>query len=145
MPRALWAWTALLLCAGGLPAREDKPKPEPAAPRASARSPDGKLKASADGKSVVLVNTATGKEVRKVTAHTADVSALAFSPDGRALFSGDAGGTVCKVDLATGKVVWKHAGKVTKVDVSPDGRTVTATAGGKASQYDALTGKKLAG
>ncbi len=59
-----------------------------------ALSPDGRLIAAArgtimgsGGKEIVLIDTATGQEVRRLLGHEGNVFALAFSPDGSLLAS----------------------------------------------------------
>lgn len=66
----------------------------PEAVSAIALSPDGRLMAVSQGtmrgsgnKDVVLVETATGREVRRLAGHAGNVFALAFSPDGKLLAS----------------------------------------------------------
>ena len=78
-------------------------------------SPDGKLLAVADGESdlphykllptaIILLDVATGEEVRWLRGHTNSIRALAFSPDGKTLASGSADQTVKFWDTATGQL-----------------------------------------
>src|SRR5262245_51348573 len=69
----------------------------------SARSPDQKRVASADGKVVQIKDTDTGKVLLSIRAHRADVTALAYAPDGKTLASADKDGKVCLFDTATGR------------------------------------------
>lgn len=62
---------------------------------ALALSPDGRLLAASrgtimgsKGKEILLLDTATGQEVRRLAGHEGNVFALAFSPDGTLLASG---------------------------------------------------------
>jgi RNA polymerase sigma factor (sigma-70 family) len=61
--------------------------------RIVAFSPNGRLLAAAGGAAVSVIDTATGKPVARLTGHTADVRALAFTDDGRALLTGSADST----------------------------------------------------
>lgn len=54
---------------------------------ALALSPDGRLVAVAEGKGVVVLNVATGKQLCRYEKHTDTIRALAFHPDGRHLAS----------------------------------------------------------
>ena len=49
-----------------------------------------------------LWHAATGKEIRRLSGHTGDVTALAFSSDGKLLASGSADTTV---------LIWNVSGK----------------------------------
>jgi WD40 repeat protein len=99
--------------------------------------PDGKLLALArTHEGVALVDPASGR-VREVL--PADAYGLAFSPDGRLLFSGNEGGKVTAWDA---KLIWPiaapwtselataaaHEGRVWAVAVSPDGKTLATGA-----------------
>jgi WD40 repeat protein len=52
-----------------------------------ALSADGKTLATASGQVVVLWDSATGKELRRLEGHTGTVRSLAFTADGRTLAS----------------------------------------------------------
>ena len=54
-------------------------------------------------KTVRLWDAATGKELKTLSGHTAEVSALAYSPDGKVIASGSRDKTVRLWDAATGK------------------------------------------
>jgi WD40 repeat protein len=133
------AWVLLLLAAP-LSARDGVVDP------GSARSPDGKLHAQGDGKVVSIYDVNTNKLRCQIRAHNDTVTAVAFSPDGKGLASGDKGGVVCRVDASTGKLVWKHStkGSVKSLSYSKDGKTLTATMKDKTTKkLDAATGKLI--
>jgi hypothetical protein len=62
-------------------------------------SPDGRVLDLSDGNLVRLWEIASGKERRSFSGHRAEVSALAFSRDGRTLFSGSNDTTAVVWDL----------------------------------------------
>ena len=96
---------------------------------AVAYSPDGRLLATAGGRTVGLWNAQTGASTGTL-AGTGQVISVAFSPDGTTLAASDSSGDIRIWDLATASVVRtlaaSRSGPVTAVAFSPDGRTVAA-------------------
>jgi WD40 repeat protein len=87
-----------------------------------------------------------------LTGHTADVKALAWSPDGHTLASGSVDGTIRLWD-ENGKPLSSHPHKkgnldtqVWSLDFTPDGKRLLYTgvdAGGAAGMFEPATGKRL--
>jgi RNA polymerase sigma factor (sigma-70 family) len=100
-------------------------------------SPDGKILASAGSdKTVRLWDPATGKEIRRINAHSAEVRAVAFSPDGKRLVTAGQDKKVNLWDVATGKQIAaldENQGGVLSVALSPDGH-ILASADGQRDQ-----------
>ncbi|HLN30388.1 MAG TPA: sigma-70 family RNA polymerase sigma factor [Gemmataceae bacterium] len=68
-------------------------------------SPDSSLLAvGGQGREIVLFETASGKEVRRLLWHPSTLS-LAFAPDGKTLASADGNGGIALWDVATGKML----------------------------------------
>ena len=95
----------------------------------------------------------TGKELRSFVGHTGEVSALAFSADGKLVASGSADRTVRIWDTATGKELRRFADlekqllaipgqRLRSVAFSPDGKTLAASAS-MILLWDADSGKLL--
>jgi len=104
-------------------------------------SPDGQILASSSCEQflvgvgcvegeIFLWNSATGQLIRKLdTIHMSEVSAVAFSPDGKTLASGSRDNTVILWDLASNQPIDQfigHTGWVYSVAFSPDGRTLAS-------------------
>jgi WD40 repeat protein/serine/threonine protein kinase len=124
---------------------------------ALALSPDGKriLTGSDDRnardqnavRAAKLWDVETGKLITLLSGHKHEVMAVAFSPDGKWLFTGDAGGIGVLWDAQTLKVVHRlqsHTRKITAAAFLPDGsRLLTASLDKTVAQWDVASGKEL--
>jgi WD40 repeat protein len=117
---------------------------------ARAFSPDGKrfvtvLPRAADGHNdLVLGDVATGAIRATLRGHTAVVTSVAFTSDGRTLASSSADRMARLWDVETGQercVLEGHTDPVSAVAFSPDGRTV-ATASSTVKLWDPVTGQE---
>src|SRR5262249_23153431 len=84
------------------------------------------------GKTIKLLDPATGKERATLEGHARAVTSVAITPDGRTLVSGGSDGTVRLWDLATRKeraTIRGYSGRVF-LAVTADGRTLAS-----ASEY----------
>jgi RNA polymerase sigma factor (sigma-70 family) len=95
-------------------------------------SPDGKTVAvSVSTQIVVLIDAATGKQLGKFDAPEWSAGVLAFSPDGKLLFSGSSSSVIW--DLKAKKIVgrFKNAALATSAAFSPDGKHVAVGSAGR--------------
>jgi WD40 repeat protein len=108
-------------------------------------SPDGKIVATASDKSISFYDAKTQRELVRILAHSAPVTALAFSPDGKKVVSGSLDKIVMVFDAATGKAILQlrgHQAAITAVKVSANGRTLTSASADKFQiTWDLATGK----
>jgi WD40 repeat protein len=129
----------------------------PSGAGALAFSPDSRTLALAGSRAIHLCEPATGKILRRLEVPAQKVSGVAFSPDGRSLFSGGNDGVLRLWEVATGKERRRFEGhqfEIHSVAMSPNGRTL-ASAGGdyratprdhsddSVRLWDAATGKEL--
>jgi RNA polymerase sigma factor (sigma-70 family) len=130
----------------------NRPVPVGAAgpPYAAAVSPDGRsIALGTQNRTIAWHELATGEAVRTLDQLPDNVSALAFSPDGRSLaWGGYADGTVRLVELSTGRLRQQfvgHRGQVSWLAFSAAGdRLLTCSADTTALLWD-LTGRTHAG
>ncbi len=125
--------------------------------RAVALSPDGLLlAASLEDKTgtVVLIDTASGKVIRKLATQEFGYSDIQFSPDGRFLATAGKGGEILLWDPKTGKrlrsvINEAYRGGLPFIRFTPDGDTVAVVFSNKNQTADSLgfyeteTGKLL--
>jgi len=118
---------------------------------AVAFSPDGKYAFTGGwDHTVKMWETATGREVRTLYG-TAKVTAIAVSPDGGLLISGDEGDNdnLKLWDLKTGKVIRAFSGHepgmegVSAIGFTADGRHFLSAGGREIKRWDVVTGEAL--
>lgn len=109
-------------------------------------SPDGKIIASAsEDKTISLINSSTGKILKKISGHAGEVWSLSFSPDGKYLASASSDRTVRIWSIPTGKLkttLTGHTDSIWVVAYSPDGKHLLS--GGRDNTiniYNPATGK----
>ena len=135
-----------------------------------ALSPDGRLLASGSGgligamatgkwdNTVRLRDVATGRELRVLTGHSAQINSVAFSPDGKLLASGSGSwsiaqgilsrdNTVRLWDVATGRelrAMTGHSDQVYSLAFSPDGKLLASGSWDKTVKlWEVATGREM--
>lgn len=108
-----------------------------------ANSPDGKLTASAKDKTITITDNNTQKTILSIKAHNADVTGLAYSPDGKMIGSVDKDGVLNLFDGTTGKALLKiKTGVGGSLSFSPNGKTVAVSKDKMTKKYEVATGKE---
>jgi len=111
----------------------------------TAKSPDGKRIAQANGKQITVTDAQTNKAIVSIRAHAVDITSLAYSHDGKLLASADKDGKVYLFDISTGKALrsLKANANTSKIAFSADGRKLEATAAAGKRTFDVATGKEV--
>ena len=92
------------------------------------------------------INRLCRPELLTLKGHDDTVSCLAYSPDGRKIFSGSFDATIRAWDAATGSqiVAWTEESSVFSIALSPDGKRIAAaTRAGTVEVRDAATGERI--
>jgi WD40 repeat protein len=119
--------------------------------RSPALSPDARYFAvqTADDKSILLLDPATGKELRRTAGEGNRLSNVAFSADGRSMTASSGDGIVRVWDVDTGKLRHQFkalSGGVTSLTLSRDGGLVALNGSGAPTClriYDVARGKEV--
>jgi WD40 repeat protein len=111
-------------------------------------SPDGKLIASAAGDgTIILWDSATGLQLRRLIGHEGSVMSLSFSPDGELLASGGSDNNILLWRVATGqhfRTLTGHSESVVTVAFSPKGHTLaTGSQDLTVGLWDTTTGREI--
>jgi WD40 repeat protein len=111
----------------------------------AAFSPDGTSIAVGGYRAVRLLDARSGVEVRKIDAHSAQITTLAWAPDGKTLLSGSPDKTVKLWDPATGKELRKFESPWPSFSAfSPDGALLAAAdLDGSTRLWNVSDGKEL--
>jgi WD40 repeat protein len=110
---------------------------------AMAISPDGLRLAIAYLHSIVLLNTLTGEQLKKLDVQPVKVDCLSFTADGRTIAVAGEDGTIQTLDLASEQITKtiRGGGKITALRFAPAGRTLASAAeDGMVSLWDLQTG-----
>ena len=110
-------------------------------------SPDGeKIITASDDKTIRIVSTDSGKELRLFT-HTGGIIFAVFSPDETQIATGSKDGTTRLWDANLEKELQTfegHTGEVLSITFSPDGKKIaTSSSDGTARLWDIESGKEL--
>ena len=114
-------------------------------------SPDGARLAATDVRQVKIWEVVSGKELLIIPDHFSDISALAYSPDGKKIAYGDGFGSTYIADAVTGKTIFglvpmsgSEVGAVRALAYSRDGmRLATLFINNVVGVWDTELGKEL--
>jgi WD40 repeat protein len=109
---------------------------------------DGRLAVVGNDLTLRLWDAEAGRQLAVLHGHTASVTSVAASPDGRRLFTGAGDGTVRAWDLEAldpGRRVWKLPASAYGLAFSPDGQRVAGTGWeGWVRVWESRTGREIA-
>jgi WD40 repeat protein len=109
-------------------------------------SVDGKRVITAIDKTINIADAQTQKDIARLLGHTAKITALAVSPDGKLLASGSQDKTVAVWDMPTGRQLLRiqAGGLVNNLTISGNGKNLTArTAEKTLIEWELATGKEI--
>ena len=112
-------------------------------------SPDGRLAADVDrfNDTIRIIDIETDSTIHALIGHTKEITAVAFSPDGKTLVSSSNDATVLLWNVKTGARLHMpaaHTGAIYSAAYSPDGRAIVTAAGDKTARiWNAETGQLL--
>jgi WD40 repeat protein len=92
-------------------------------------SPDGRLFASNNSRTIKLWNLPTGQAISTLKGHSQRVNVVIISPNGKKLISGSDDNTIKVWNLATGKVIRTlvgHSDSIHALTITPDGKTLVS-------------------
>ncbi len=100
-----------------------------------------------DDKAAQVWDASTGQLLKKLVAHTSEVTAVAFSPDDTLLATGDAKGHVKLWSMSDWQVVAKldgHSRRIAAIAFTADGsRVLTASGDNTVGQWEVASGQEL--
>jgi WD40 repeat protein len=110
-------------------------------------SPDGQTLAIANGKELSLKAVSDGQSLGNFSGHSANISSIAFSIDGKFLATGSADKTVKIWQVSTGKVLHTfqgHTKRVNSISYGPNGEHLASgSADGSIKIWEIKTGKLI--
>jgi WD40 repeat protein len=112
----------------------------------SITTPDGKRVVTANGNEVSIFDAQSQKELIRMVGHSAPVSALGMSPDGKLLATGGEDKGIGLWEMATGKLLLKLKvqATVTGLGISQDGKILTSREAGMITKmWDVATGQLI--
>ncbi|MCC7206834.1 MAG: protein kinase [Anaerolineae bacterium] len=109
--------------------------------------PDGRTVLTSVDERVIVLDAATGEQLRTFSGHHASISAIALSPDGRTALSGDFDGQLLLWDVQAGQEIRRfsgHTGRVAAITFVPGAHTALSTGGnGDILEWDLATGQLI--
>ena len=109
-------------------------------------SPDGKLLAWESGTAVGFVDTSTAKHIPMFAAHSAPITAVTYSPDGKMIATGSEDGDIRFWNPHTGaaiRLLRGHKDQVLAISLSPDGKLLASGCQDQTTAvWDVATGKQ---
>jgi len=107
-------------------------------------SPDGKRLATAKDKVITLTEVETQRTILRIFGHTAEITGLSFSRDGKLLASIDESHTLKMYDTTAGRELWGvKANFGGRLSFSQDGSTLNVESGHKIKKFNVETGAEV--